>query len=98
MNKKKLLSSFLFVIILLVGAYLVNAIQGDLSVQGVSITTPTNNTIINGTNYTFLVTLSGNNQTNMTNWTIQRGSATYVLGIDIGNLFNSTNITNNTQV
>jgi len=98
MDKKRIFSSMFFVIILLIGAYFVNAIQGNLVDGDVRISAPLNNTIINGTNYTFLITIASPNSTNMTNWTIQRGAKTFVLGEDIGGAFNSTNLTNNTQI
>jgi len=58
MDKKRIFSSMFFVIILLIGAYFVNAIQGNLVDGDVRISAPLNNTIINGTNYTFLITIA----------------------------------------
>jgi hypothetical protein len=100
-TKKRIINSFLFVVILLVGAWAVTAIQGDLSSGGFEMTTPANDTIVGKGNYTFEITLFNSNQTNMTNWSMVLGTNSaviYLLGIDIQGDLNSTNITNDTTI
>src|SRR3989344_8896088 len=91
MNKKRIFSSIFFVIILLIGAYFtMGAIT--LTQSGITITLPSNNTIIGPGNYTFTLAVAAGNSSNSTNWSLVRGDTTYVLHIN----YTATGVANTT--
>src|SRR3989344_5348741 len=76
MDKKRIFSSMFFVIILLIGAYFVNAIQGNLVDGDVRISAPFNNTnLTNNTQIWPIGTMDG-----VYNLTVNASNGTGFLG------------------
>ena len=103
MDKKRVLNIFLFIVILLIGAYFTMADQGALTVAGINITAPLNySNITTAGIYTFSISIS-TTEINISNWSlidIYNSGLFYNFAFNntVGNGTNATKATNDTSL